>query len=716
MSYLSMLSTASKRPRRRPPRAGRPRRLNRLGGAVIVLAAIGASVVATAVPAAANGTPPGTLTTNSGSFNLSGSFAGVSSAAGTFGFNATYPTWVAANAIDVVTGTITPAPAVDNALTGLGASSCVLRTTSLKVTVDVTGTNSSSYTLDLGYQTGPMTSALPALSFQLPQLYIGPLVAPATGNGNMTVLLKSIKGTVHCFNSSGKAVAANTAVNYTGGKGATESFLAQTSYGIVPPDGAISGTVTDDNSNPVAGASVQACGIGYQCTPATTTAANGTYSLSVPPGQYIVLAAPPTSITTLNRGDAGSVTVTSSTTSTSNVVLDTSEPLPSNVTMPSNNGNLPTVPPTENWNHPFTITVTGCPGGTATWQLQGWNTQTAAPQTLTGTMTETPPGTGTTYVGTVPPLIPIHGPVVITLTINCPGGSTQTTTIDAYIDPSGTVVNQYGAPIAGATVTLSNGPSLTGPWTQVPNGDTAIMSPSNTANPSTTGAMGQYGWDVVEGDYQLTATAVGCSTYTTPGFPIPPPQIGLILTLTCKNAKAPAWSVSSGGNFTGKSDTVKITDTRTKAIISCSSSAVTGTLNSGSGLNGTGIGSVNELSLDNCTGPRGLTLTVTPNTLPLALNAVSYKAGVTTAMITGINATLSGSDCSATVDGTAADAADGQVKASYSNSKDQLTVVTTGGNLAVYNVSGCAGLINDGDGVTVSGSFKLSPAQTITGP
>ena len=44
-------------------------------------------------------------------------------------------------------------------------------------------------------------------------------------------------------------------------------------------------------------------------------------------------------------------------------------------------------------------------------------------------------------------------------------------------------------------------------------------------------------------------------------------------------------------------------------------------------------------------------------------------------------------------------------------------MLTTGGNLHVWNVSsGCAGLINSGDPTTFSGTYTVTPKQTITSP
>ena len=100
---------------------------------------------------------------------------------------------------------------------------------------------------------------------------------------------------------------------------------------------------------------------------------------------------------------------------------------------------------------------------------------------------------------------------------------------------------------------------------------------------------------------------------------------------------------------------------------------------------------------------------------PWHLNAKSFKNGVTTGTITGIHATLTGPSCSAVVDGTGATANNGTVTATYTNSTGKLA--TTGaGNLHVYNVSGCAGLINSGDITSFKGSYTVSPKQTITSP
>jgi hypothetical protein len=178
---------------------------------------------------------------------------------------------------------------------------------------------------------------------------------------------------------------------------------------------------------------------------------------------------------------------------------------------------------------------------------------------------------------------------------------------------------------------------------------------------------------------------------------------------------AATWTVKPGGAITAKAGTTTLKDTKTGSTLACTSSSGKGTVKKGSGLSGAGIGSITALSFSNCTGPLSLTFTVKTTHFPWHLNAKSISSGVTTGTITGIHATLTGPSCSAVVDGTGATANNGMVTAKYSNSTGKL--VTTGaGNLHIYNVHGCAGLVGNGDGTSFKGSYTISPKQTITSP
>lgn len=192
--------------------------------------------------------------------------------------------------------------------------------------------------------------------------------------------------------------------------------------------------------------------------------------------------------------------------------------------------------------------------------------------------------------------------------------------------------------------------------------------------------------------------------------------LGAGSAIAATNAKVAAtWTVKPGGAITAKAGKTTLKDTKTGTVLTCASSSGKGSVKKGSGLSGSGIGSITALGFSNCTGPLGLTFTVHTTHFPWHLNAVSFASGVTTGTITGIHATLSGPACSAVVDGTGASANNGKVTAKYSNGTGKLT--TTGaGNLHLYKVSGCAGLVHSGDGSSFKGSYTISPHQTITSP
>ncbi len=133
---------------------------------------------------------------------------------------------------------------------------------------------------------------------------------------------------------------------------------------------------------------------------------------------------------------------------------------------------------------------------------------------------------------------------------------------DFWIDPSGTVVDTTGNAIAGATVTLLSQLTAGEPFAPVP----ALSGEIQPAeNPEKTGTSGEFDWDALAGTYKVEATAPGCyqpgnageaNVFTSP-FVIPPPAVGLMLTLECPGSKPiapsvttlfPASGPSTGGN------------------------------------------------------------------------------------------------------------------------------------------------------------------------
>lgn len=194
-------------------------------------------------------------------------------------------------------------------------------------------------------------------------------------------------------------------------------------------------------------------------------------------------------------------------------------------------------------------------------------------------------------------------------------------------------------------------------------------------------------------DYQVTVTPIPC--------PIGPPN----------------WGVGPGGEVTATGRQIQLTDTNTGSSVSCTSTA-NADFKAGTGLPGAGIASVKALHFTKCTGPLGLTMTLTGTGLPYALNAVSYNSdvGVTSGTITGVHLALSGPACTAVADGTSGTADDGQIAISYSNSLDALTAVAAGSTLHFWDVKGCAGLVTSGDTATLTGTYTLAPPQTLTSP
>lgn len=181
---------------------------------------------------------------------------------------------------------------------------------------------------------------------------------------------------------------------------------------------------------------------------------------------------------------------------------------------------------------------------------------------------------------------------------------------------------------------------------------------------------------------------------------------------------ATTWTVRPGGAITAKAGKTSLTDTRTGTTATCGSVTASGTLKSGSGLSGTGIGSFSAVSFRNCTGPLGITFTLRATDLPWHINLTSYNptTGVVTGTISHVQLKLSAPSCSATIDGTSSLASNGVIKFTYTNRTHVLKPLSNGGNLHVFAVSGCAGLFNNGDPVTVNIRFTLSPGQTITSP
>ena len=143
------------------------------------------------------------------------------------------------------------------------------------------------------------------------------------------------------------------------------------------------------------------------------------------------------------------------------------------------------------------------------------------------------------------------------------------------------------------------------------------------------------------------------------------------------------------------------------------------TLTSGTGLSGTGIGSISSFTFSTCIGALGIQYTLKTSHLPFAMNAASYnsKTGTAKGSITGIHGTFAGPACSFVLDGTGPGKDNGTLALTYVNGTQRLNFLKTGGNLHVYKLNGCGAFVtNNKDPLTLSGTGTATPAQTITSP
>lgn len=200
--------------------------------------------------------------------------------------------------------------------------------------------------------------------------------------------------------------------------------------------------------------------------------------------------------------------------------------------------------------------------------------------------------------------------------------------------------------------------------------------------------------------------------------------IAAALAVALPASATTTWTVSGGTSWTASLQSgasVVLADSTAGTSITCTVSSAAGTIKNGTGLSGTGIGTVTSFTLGTssikCTGPFGTTCTATQKAGTIwNINVVSYSGGVTTGDITGIDLIVNCSDifgvCTAEVIGTA--------NFTYNNSTGVLTL-TGSGTLTVTSAtgSGCAGLIKTSDTITIkitSGGFLFSPVLTITSP
>lgn len=321
--------------------------------------------------------------------------------------------------------------------------------------------------------------------------------------------------------------------------------------------GGMTGAVEDSNGQPVVSAYVEACSTGTTSSYCifTQTDESGAFDFpAVLPGDYSVRVWPPNGEL---FGGGAAVTVTEGEVEpVPTITLSAPEPMPDGVTLENVgvSGGVPSV----FYGDDLDFQVKGCPGvenpmysvtkpdGTPLLDAGG-SPRTDIP------LTETSQGV---YEAVIPAFSPYTGEAKITTNVlaTCGGSPVE---FNLYIDPSGIVTDQYGRPVAGATVTLLRSDSEAGDYAVVT--DRTVMSPSNRNNPDTTNADGYFRWDVVSGWYKVTVEKEGCTPFTSPAMSVPPERIDLLLKLSCSGIAAPEPVVAPTLSGTAKAGETLVT-------------------------------------------------------------------------------------------------------------------------------------------------------------
>jgi hypothetical protein len=302
--------------------------------------------------------------------------------------------------------------------------------------------------------------------------------------------------------------------------------------GVAPGSASITGNVRDGNGAPQVAAPVQACPHGGGACLVGVTNGGGVYTvLGVGPGDWDLTANPPAG-SDLQAAHAGPVAVVQGAATQQDLVLTGASGPPPGTTI-TDRGTTVSGVPVVYWQDDLTLATAGCAGATATYSItQGTTTLRSGP------MAEGPAGH---YSATVAAVYPAHGNATVSIALDCLDGPDASVEFSIYIDPSGKVLDENDAPVAGATVTLLRSDTDSGPFEPLPDGS-AIMSPSNRTNPMVTGADGVFHWDVLAGFYKVTATKAGCTapdggtTSSSPVLAVPPPATDVVVRLDCRPA------------------------------------------------------------------------------------------------------------------------------------------------------------------------------------
>jgi hypothetical protein len=183
----------------------------------------------------------------------------------------------------------------------------------------------------------------------------------------------------------------------------------------------------------------------------------------------------------------------------------------------------------------------------------------------------------------------------------------------------------------------------------------------------------------------------------------------IVLLVTCAVGAIAAVAVASGSAAASATwssvGTLTFKDTTSGFAMTCSGSTAA-MVPANTGTNP--FGHITSISFTGCTGPAGA-ITLTPKELSWPVNASPAARTVgETSGGHGVSVDVTTTGCSANVDGTGAHTGTGVVHFAFSHKSGALGVQLSGGNLHIYAVSGCGGVVSDGDTASLTVAYRIS--------
>ena len=328
----------------------------------------------------------------------------------------------------------------------------------------------------------------------------------------------------------------------------SSSVLIATETTLVPGT-EVMGQITA-GSAPAPGALLQACDTSTGNCDQLTADGNGDFSAVLGDGEYEFTASPPSSGSDYGETSDGPLAITGGTPQTVNIALTAPTPLPSGVSLTSNDfGTETNEVPTVNWGDQSTISLKGCPYGAGWASVTGTNTQTGAMDVNFVPLVESSPGSGQ-YSASLPPLYPVHGSATLNYSITC----VPLTYVVPFSGPTdgGTTTTIYGSGFDGTTGVLFGG--VPAPSFQVlSDSEISATVPAGSGDVSVTVKKGSGSSDSVGSFEYLSVSSVSPSTGSSAGggtVTIDGTGFASAVAVTFGGTIAPSFTVDSDSKIT----------------------------------------------------------------------------------------------------------------------------------------------------------------------